>query len=202
MLSIALNSFLFNLNFVSSEFTSNKALLCFVGTFTLATSVIGLDLVKEPWFSLGSSASRIPSPSKLMPITIIKIIIPGIRDVWGWIIRDDLPSPSIDPKSDCGGCEPNPRKDSPAVSRIIQPTVVEKETTITGVTFGKISKNKISVCERPDSLDALIKSEFVNVIVTPLTFLAKKGMLTIATAINAFIKLGPSTATIARANKT
>ena len=72
-------------------------------------------------------------------MTITKIITPGMIETCGAVISSLRPSPSIEPRSACGGCEPRPRKDRPAVSRIIQPTVVDMATTITGSTLGRTS---------------------------------------------------------------
>ena len=54
----------------------------------------------------------------------------------------------------------------------------------------------------PDKRAACTKSALRRLKVAPLTFRAKKGMLTIATAISAFSKLGPKIATIAKAKST
>ena len=71
---------------------------------------------------------------------------------------------------------------------------------ITETKFGSSSNNKIENVFLPDSRAAAIKSDCTRLSVT-LTFLAKNGMLTIATAIKAFINPGPKTATIASASK-
>ena len=46
-----------------------------------ATSVVERGVDKAPDFSLGSSTSLIPSPTRLIAITIIKIITPGTTEV-------------------------------------------------------------------------------------------------------------------------
>ena len=89
-------------------------------------------------------------------MTITKIISPGMTEVWGFVISAARPSPSMDPRSDCGGCDPRPRKDSPAVSRIIQPTVVEKATMMTDQRFGTTSKSSSEMLPRPDRRAAAI----------------------------------------------
>ena len=104
------------------------------------------------------------------------------------------PSPNIEPKSACGGWEPRPRNDSPAVSRIIQPIVVEKATIMVGIKFGNSSKIIQENVPLPDIFAAIIKSEFAYANEIPLTFLAKKGILTIATATSELKSPGPITA--------
>ena len=64
-------------------------------------------------FSRGSSASRTPSPSRLMAITITRIIRPGTMEVCGLVISAERASPSMEPRSARGGWLPRPRNDSP-----------------------------------------------------------------------------------------
>ena len=66
-------------------------------------------------------------------------MIPGTTDVCGWEIIAERASPSIEPRSAWGGCDPSPRNDRPAVSRIIQPIVVDMAMIITGRTLGRSS---------------------------------------------------------------
>ncbi len=55
----------------------------------------------------------------------------------GTVVRNSRPLPSMLPRSAAGGCAPRPRKLRPAVSRIIQPRLVEARITTTGSTFGQ-----------------------------------------------------------------
>ena len=96
-----------------------------------------------------------------------------------------------------------PRNDNPAVSKIIQPIVVEKATIMVGIRFGNSSKIMQENVPLPDIFAAIIKSEFAYAKEIPLTFLAKKGIFTIATATSELkILVYPITATIANASKT
>ncbi len=138
--------------------------------------------VSAPDFSRGSSTSRTPSPARLMLITSAKIIRPGMIETCGEVNRILRPSPSMEPRSACGGWAPRPRKDSPAVSRIIQPMVVDMVMTITGRTFGSTSPNRIRALDLPDRRAASTNSRRDRPRVTPRMLRAKNGMLTTAMA--------------------
>ena len=134
-------------------------------------------------------------------MTMIRIITPGTMEVCGLVISADRASPSIDPRSACGGCDPSPRKDSPAVSRIIQPMVVDMAITMTGITLGRISVRMIRRCPSPANLAASTNSLCAIPTVTPRMLRAKNGMFTAATAIKALVSPGPKAATIASASR-
>ena len=72
-------------------------------------------------------------------MTMTRIIVPGTMEVCGLVISAARASPSMEPRSACGGWLPRPRKERPAVSRIIQPTVVDMAMTMTGITLGSTS---------------------------------------------------------------
>ncbi len=152
------------------------------GTRSRRTAVAAPGAARAPDFNRGSSTSRTPSPTRLMLMTSAKIIRPGITETCGAVNNSCRPSPSIEPRSACGGCAPRPRKDSPAVSRIIQPTVVDMVTTIVGSTFGSTSLNRIAGCEAPESRAASTNSRRDSPSVIPRMLRAKKGMLTTAMA--------------------
>ena len=82
-----------------------------------------------------------------MPITRTKISTPGMTATCGAFRIRLRPSPSMLPRSACGGWAPSPRKLRPAVSRIIQPSVVDIVITITGRTFGNSSDAMIRALE-------------------------------------------------------
>ncbi len=105
----------------------------------------------------------------------------------------------MEPRSALGGWAPSPKKESPAVSRIIQPTVVEMVIKITGSTFGRSSVKRILKSFIPESRAASTYSKRTRPTVAPLTLRAKKGMFTIDIAMSALKRPGPRTATIARA---
>ena len=84
--------------------------------------------------------------------------MPGIIEVCGLVIRAARASPSIEPKSALGGCEPKPKKLKPAVSKIIQPTVVDMAITITGTTLGNTSVIIMRASVIPDNLAASTNS--------------------------------------------
>ena len=111
------------------------------------------------------------------------------------------PSPSMPPRSACGGCAPSPRKLKPAVSRIIQPTVVESLMTIAGSTLGKSSVATIWRSLKPESRAAAMKSARTTASVAPRTARAKKGILTMMIATIALKSPGPSAATMASASR-
>src|SRR5699024_7731448 len=72
-------------------------------------------------FKRGSSASRNPSPNKLNPKTTSNMARPGKVTTHGEFCNACLPSLNIAPHSGVGGCAPNPRKLSPAASKIAVP---------------------------------------------------------------------------------
>src|SRR5262245_44672838 len=61
--------------------------------------------------SLGSSASRKPSPSMLKDRTVRKIANPGQTAIHGALVRKRCAVLSIEPQDGAGGCWPSPRKD-------------------------------------------------------------------------------------------
>ena len=68
--------------------------------------------------TLGSSASRNPSPSKLKAKTVSIIARPGKISKWGALKTLFRSVPSIVPHSGFGGCWPSPRNPSAAASSI------------------------------------------------------------------------------------
>ena len=126
---------------------------------------------------------------------------PGTMEVCGLVIKAERASPSIEPRSACGGCEPSPRNDRPAVSRIIQPIVVDMAMTMTGITLGRISDRMICESDRPASRAASTNSLLAMLTVMPRILRAKNGTLTAATAMSALKRPGPSAATIASAKR-
>ena len=134
-------------------------------------------------------------------MTMIRIITPGTTEVCGAVISAARASPSIDPRSACGGWLPSPRNERPAVSRIIQPMVVDMAITITGTTLGRISDQMMRQCPIPASRAASTNSRLAIPTVIPRMLRAKNGTFTAATAISAFNSPGPSAATIASASR-
>ena len=113
---------------------------------------------------------------------MMKIMTPGTTDACGAVMSSLRPSPSMEPRSACGGCDPRPRKERPAVSRIIQPMVVDIAITMTGMTFGRISDPMMRKELMPVSRAASTNSRWAIATVAPRMLRAKKGMLTTATA--------------------
>jgi hypothetical protein len=68
--------------------------------------------------SLGSSASRSPSPNRLIAITVMRMARPGSVTSHGSERMNSRASASIAPHSESGGCAPRPRKPSAAASRM------------------------------------------------------------------------------------
>ncbi len=134
-------------------------------------------------------------------MTMIRIITPGTIEVWGEVISAARASPSIDPRSACGGWLPRPRNDSPAVSRIIQPTVVDMAMTMTGRTLGRISVGDDAEMAPARQFRRIDEFLCAMPTVTPRMLRAKNGTLTAATAISAFIRPGPRAATMASASR-
>ncbi|MNY55228.1 hypothetical protein D3C86_1911860 [compost metagenome] len=79
-----------------------------------------------------------------MLITSAKIMMPGMIEACGAVKSWARAWPSMEPRSAVGGWAPRPRKDRPAVSRIIQPTVVDMVMTMTGSTLGRTSVKRIA----------------------------------------------------------
>src|SRR5690606_8787415 len=69
-------------------------------------------------FSRGSSASRSPSPQRLMARTVTRIARPGKVTTHQARMMNSRASASIVPHSGVGGCAPSPRKPSAAASRM------------------------------------------------------------------------------------
>src|SRR5690606_30905963 len=73
-----------------------------------------IEPLSQMFFKCGSSASRIPSPTRLKPSTQRKIAIPGKVATQGAVVIRPRPALRIDPQEGSGGCAPSPRKLSPA----------------------------------------------------------------------------------------
>src|SRR5271154_618186 len=84
--------------------------------------------------SFGSSTSRKPSPTRLMPITVMLIAIPGA------VSTKARPLLIIRPQSAAGGCTPKPRKLSTAPRSTANTTRRLASTIRTGHTFGSSSR--------------------------------------------------------------
>ena len=82
---------------------------------------------------LGSSTSRIPSPSRLKPITVSKIKQPEIPAIWGAVFRQSLPDLRILPQEAVGSLMPSPRKLKDA-SDMIALAVLRVAYTMTSLT--------------------------------------------------------------------
>ena len=70
----------------------------------------------------GSSASRKPSPARLIDTTVTRIASPGSVTSQGLERMNSRASASIVPHSAVGGCAPRPRNPSAAASRIASET--------------------------------------------------------------------------------
>src|SRR5690606_4334081 len=92
-------------------------------------------------FSFGSSASRRPSPIRLIASTVSRMARPGSVTTHQARRMNSRASASMVPHSGVGGCAPMPRKPSAAASRI----ALEKESvacTISGaMQLGSIGLN-------------------------------------------------------------
>src|ERR1700724_2856797 len=64
--------------------------------------------------SLGSSASRRPSPTRLNDSTTRKIASPGQIAIHGALVRKRCAALSMLPQDGAGGCWPSPKNDSAA----------------------------------------------------------------------------------------
>ena len=89
------------------------------------------------------------------------LITTGTMETCGAVKSCARPSPSIEPRSACGGCAPRPRKLNPAVSRIIQPAVVDIVMTMTGRTLGRTSVSTMATGPFPESRAASTNSRCV-----------------------------------------
>src|SRR5215470_13805536 len=85
----------------------------------------GHDEPKEPrpflvadYLSLGSSASRRPSPTRFSDSTTTKIASPGQIAIHGALVRKRCAALSMLPQDGAGGCWPSPRNDSAASAMI------------------------------------------------------------------------------------
>ena len=96
----------------------------------------------------GSSQSRMPSPTKLKPITTVRMARPGKVATHHWF-TSSRPSDTIDPHSGVGGTTPRPRNDRPANTRMALPRS-SVTSTISGPTaFGMIWRNRMCVGPKP-----------------------------------------------------
>src|SRR3546814_18240152 len=69
-------------------------------------------------FIFGSSASRSPSPNRLMARTVIRMARPGKVTTHQARVMNSRESASMAPHSGVGGCAPWPRHPSAAASRL------------------------------------------------------------------------------------
>src|SRR5258707_4797547 len=90
--------------------------------------------------SRGSSTSRKPSPTKLMPITRMLMAIPGASEIHGPVSTKARPLLIIKPQSAAGGCTPKPRKLSTAPNSTANTTRRLASTISTGQTLGNSSR--------------------------------------------------------------
>src|SRR6516164_2139501 len=90
--------------------------------------------------SFGSSTSRNPSPTRLMPMTVMLIAIPGASEIHGAVSTKARPLLIIRPQSAAGGCTPKPRKLSTAPNSPANTTRRLASTTSTGQTLGSSSR--------------------------------------------------------------
>ncbi len=85
----------------------------------------------------GSSASRSPSPRRLLPMTTSVIAMPGYIINCGALRKNNRPSLSIVPHSGVGGCAPRPRKLTPEIASINAPSSSVARTMTDGMTLGR-----------------------------------------------------------------
>src|SRR6516162_5244556 len=90
--------------------------------------------------SVGSSTSRKPSPTRLMPMTVMLIAIPGASEIHGAVSTKARPLLIIRPQSAAGGCTPKPRKLSTAPNSTANTTRRLASTIRTGQTLGNSSR--------------------------------------------------------------
>src|SRR5204863_5750923 len=91
-----------------------------------------------PHHSQTSRASRRASPSRLKPMTAMKITTPGMVETHHCPGRNARPRAIIAPQSGVGSWAPTPRKESPLPRRITKETSRVALTTIGETTLGRI----------------------------------------------------------------
>src|SRR5690625_1214130 len=89
-------------------------------------------------FIFGSIASRSPSPSRLILMTVMKIAIPGGIQSHGrfWKSISELAVVIIFPHEAVGGTTPNPKKLKVDSLKIAPPILNVPETIRIGIVFG------------------------------------------------------------------
>ena len=80
-----------------------------------------------------------PSPTRLIPKTVIRIAIPGIAQSHQAVRRNSLPEPIMNPQLMTFG-SPRPRNASADSIRIAVAVISEAVTSIGERTFGRISR--------------------------------------------------------------
>ena len=117
----------------------------------------------------GSRKSRTASPTRLRASTITKIATPGSSTTCGLRITNCRPVASMLPQSAVGGWVPSPRKDSPAVVRILAPTSRLKATTTGESRCGTTWRARISRSGLPSARAASTNSRSRTESTTPRT---------------------------------
>src|SRR5882762_11136054 len=90
------------------------------------------------YLSLGSSASRRPSPIRLNDSTVRKIASPGQIAIQGALVRKRCAELSIEPQDGAGGCWPRPRNESAASAMIAAAIESVACTSSDGRMFGRM----------------------------------------------------------------
>src|ERR1700736_361867 len=88
--------------------------------------------------SLGSSASRRPSPTRLNDSTTRKIANPGQIAIHGALVRNRCAALSMLPQDGAGGCWPKPKNDNAASAMIAAAIDSVACTNSAGMMLGRI----------------------------------------------------------------
>ena len=102
-----------------------------------------------PAWTLGSSASRSPSPTKLTASTVTTSSPPGTGTATGRSSADRVPAAISVPSETSGGCTPNPKKDRPVSARIAPPTLIVASMISSEAMLGTMCRKMILAEARP-----------------------------------------------------
>src|SRR5579883_1121750 len=106
-------------------------------------------------FSLGSKASRSPSPKRLKASTVTRIMRPGKVTAHQARSINSRESASMVPHSGCGGCAPRPRKPRAAASRMAEEKPSEAWTMRGARQFGSTVANMRRSVPAPLTFEAV-----------------------------------------------
>src|SRR4029078_4765995 len=98
--------------------------------------------MRSYYLSLGSSASRRPSPTRLNERTTRKIASPGQTAIQGALVRKRCAALSMLPQDGGGGCWPRPRKDSAASAMMAAAIDSVACTNSAGMMLGRLAHSR------------------------------------------------------------